>query len=242
MVKTAIQLYTLRNIDLPFAELLEAVAAVGFDGVEYAYRVTQEDPEAVSDVLAETGLESAGAHVAIDELENNLEETVQFYDTLGCENLVVPWLDEKFFATKEGIATATERLESIDSELAERDRTLHYHNHAHEYVDCDGRPGFLEFIDTTDIGLELDLGFIEVADDDPVERLRAVGDRCRLAHLKDFDTAAGESVPVGRGDLDIESCASTFSEIGGEWLIYEYEGEDALESLEEVASTMAELV
>lgn len=242
MVKTAVQLYTLRNVELPFDELLESVADVGFDGVEYAYRVTEEDPNEVAAVLEETGLESAGAHVAIDKLEENLDETVEFYDTLGCDNLVVPWLDEEFFSTKEGIDDAVGRLEQIDELLTERGRTLHYHNHAHEYVDCDGRPGFLEFIDVSEIGLELDLGFIEVAGDDPIERLRAVGDRCRLAHLKDFDVEAGDSVPVGQGDLDIEACASTFSEIGGEWLIYEYEGDEAMDSLDEVASTMARLV
>jgi len=242
MAKTAVQLYTLRDVDLPFDELLEAVANAGFDGVEFAYRVPDEDPEEVRAVLDETGLAAAGAHVHLEDLEDDFEETVAFYETLGVTNVVIPWLDEEYFATREGLDEAVERLSAVEADLAERGLDLHYHNHDQEYTDFDGAPGFFTFIDESDVGLELDLGFVLIGGDDPAERLRAVGDRCRLAHLKDVDADAGHSVPVGEGDLDVEGVSAAFEEIGGEWLIYEYEGEDPLASLDDAAATMRDLV
>ncbi|AGN00076.1 xylose isomerase [Salinarchaeum sp. Harcht-Bsk1] len=242
MAKTAIQLYTLRDVDLPFDELLEAVADAGFDGVEFAYRVPDEDPEEVRAVLDETGLEAAGAHVHLEDLEDDFEDTVAFYETLGVENFVIPWLDEEYFTSREGLDEAIERLSAVADDLAEEGYTLHYHNHDQEYSDYDGEPGFYTFIDESDFGLELDLGFVLIGGDDPAGRLRAVGDRCSLAHVKDVDADAGHSVPVGDGDVDIDAAAEAFAEIDGEWLIYEYEGDDPLESLDDAAATMRDLV
>ncbi|WP_248515293.1 sugar phosphate isomerase/epimerase family protein [Salinarchaeum laminariae] len=242
MAKTAIQLYTLRDVDLPFDELLEAVADAGFDGVEFAYRVPDEDPEAVRAVLDETGLEAAGAHIHLEDLEDDFEETLEFYETLGVSDFVVAWLDEEYFTSREGLDDAIERLSAADDRLAEHGHTLHYHNHDQEYSDFDGEPGFFTFIDESEFGLELDLGFVLLGGDDPAERLRAVGDRCSLAHVKDVDVDAGHSVPVGSGDVDIEAAAEAFGDIGGEWLIYEYEGDDPLASLEDASATMRDLV
>lgn len=241
MPAIAIQLYTLRDVDQSYPDLLRRVAEAGFDGVEFAYRVTEEDPTEVAAVLEETGLAAAGAHVEIDRLEDDLDGTLEVYETIGCSDIVVPWLDAKHFESPDAIDAAGDRLETLEADLADRGFTLHYHNHDHEYVACGDRPGFHAFIDRTTVGLELDLGFVHLAGDDPVERLRSVGDRCSLAHLKDVDVAAGESVPMGEGDLDIEGCADAFADIDGEWLIYEYEGEDPLASLDPVAERMRAL-
>ena len=240
MPRAAIQLYTLRDVDLPFDDLLRRVADAGFEGVEFAYRVTEEDPEAVVDTLDETGLDVAGAHVGIEGLEEDLEEAVAFYEALGCEDVVVPWLGASCFDSPEAVAATVERLSTIESDLEDRGIDLHYHNHDHEFVDLDGRFGFDLFVEESEIGIELDLGSALLGGDDPVVRLEDLGDRAPLVHLKDVDCEAGESVPVGEGDLDVAACAETFREQGGEWLIYEYEGENPLDSLDEAAATVRE--
>ncbi|WP_135365843.1 sugar phosphate isomerase/epimerase family protein [Halosimplex halophilum] len=242
MTRSAIQLYTLRNVDRPFTEILELVADAGFDGVEFAYRVTEADTDEVLATLESTGLDAAGAHVGIDELEDDFDETVAYYDELGVEHVVVPWLDAEHFASVEAVEAAAARLAKLADDLAERGMTLHYHNHDHEYTDLDDRTGFDAFLDETEIPVELDLGLALAAGDDPVERLRALGDRSRLVHLKDYDVDAGESVPVGEGDLDLEGIADAVADNGSEWLIYEYEGADPLASLERAADRTDDLV
>ena len=46
--RTAVQLYTLRDVEGSLESLLERVAAAGFDGVEFAYRLPESDPELLS--------------------------------------------------------------------------------------------------------------------------------------------------------------------------------------------------
>ena len=257
MTRAAIQLYTLRNVDRPFTEVLERVADAGFDGVEFAYRVTDADPDEVVDTLDETGLDVAGAHVGIEGFEDDFDETVAFYDDLGVENVVVPWLDAEHFESREAVAAAADRLAALDERLADRGMALHYHNHDHEFVPLDGEgdavegdavegsddgeTGFDAFVDATEFGIELDLGLALYAGDDVVARLRSLGDRSDLVHLKDFDAEAGESVPVGEGDLDLEGIASAVAENDSDWLVYEYEGEDPLASLDTAAERTRDL-
>jgi len=242
MTRSAVQLYTLRNVDRPFTEVLELVADAGFDGVEFAYRVTEADTDEVLATLESTGLDVAGAHVGIDELEDDFEETVAYYDELGVEHVVVPWLDAEHFESVAAVEAAAARLAKLADELAAHGKTLHYHNHDHEYTDLGERTGFDALVDETDFGIELDLGLALAAGDDVVERLRDLGDRSRLVHLKDYDADAGESVPVGEGDLDLDGIADAVADNDSEWLIYEYEGEDPIESLDRAGSRTNDLV
>ncbi len=241
MTDTAVQLYTLRNVDRPFAEVLELVADAGFDGVEFAYRVTDEDPEDVVAALDETGLDVAGAHVIVDSLQDDFDGSVGYYDALGVEDVVVPWLDAEHFETRQAVDETANLLADLQARLAERGMTLHYHNHDHEYTDLDGTTGFDAFVDATEFGVELDLGLALAAGDDPPARLRSLGDRSQLVHLKDYDVDAGESVPVGEGDLHLDAVAEAVDRNDSDWLIYEYEGEDPLDTLETAAGRTRDL-
>jgi sugar phosphate isomerase/epimerase len=241
MTEAAIQLYTLRNVDRPFTEVLELVADAGFAGVEFAYRVTEADTDEVVETIEATGLDVAGAHVGIDALEDDFEETVGVYEELGVENVVVPWLDAEHFESRHAVVDAANRLATLADRLDERGMTLHYHNHDHEYVELNGITGFDAFLDATAFGIELDLGLALAAGDDPAARLRSLGDRSRLVHLKDYDLAAEASVPVGEGDLDLAAVADAVDGNDSDWLIYEYEGEDPLDTLERAAERTADL-
>jgi len=235
-------MYTLRDVPLSFDGLLARVAEAGFEGVEFAYRVPEEDPDAVRRRLADVGLDAASAHVPIGKLEGgDAEPTREAYARIGCDDIVVPGLDAEYFRSETGIGRAVDRLDAAGSRLDAAGTELHYHNHDHEYADVDGRAGFLRFIEASDVSLELDVGFLKLAGDDPVERIDAVGDRCRLLHLKDVDLDAGKSVPLGEGDVDLEAVAAAFRRNGGEWLIYEYEGADPLATLGGAADRLREL-
>ena len=241
MARSAIQLYTLRNVDRPFTELLELVADAGFDGVEFAYRVTEAVPDDIAATLDKTGLDAAGAHVSIGDLEDDFQGTMAFYEQLGLENIVVPWLDVDCFESYDAVDASAERLSAIEEDLADYGMNLHYHNHDHEYTDLNGETGFDAFIDATDCGIELDLGLALNGGDDPVDRLHSLGDRSRLVHLKDFDADASESVPVGEGDLDLDNVAAAVDENDSDWLIYEFEGEAPLASLEQASERTNDL-
>ena len=235
MVRTAINLYSVRELDESTERILERVADAGYDGVQFSGGFGDATAEEVGDLLDELDLDVTAPHVGIEDLEENLEETyADYHDVLGCDGAVVPYLGEEHFESAEATDETAERLESLAGRLEERGWTLHYHNHAHEFVDLGETTAFERFIDETTIGIELDVGWAEVGGADPAELLRRLGDRAELVHMKDMDTSVERGfVEIGEGDVDMRACADAAREIGSEWLIYEHdEPENPIESIE----------
>jgi len=236
MVQSAIQLFTLRNVEKPVPELLEVVADAGFEGVEFYGPVEDADPEEVRATLAETGLEPLGTHVDIERLEEDPEEVATIYRDLGCEHLTAPYLPEEDFGTREAVEETAQRLDALADAVDDHGLSFHYHNHAHEFTDLGDTTGYEYLIERAEtVGFQLDAGTALERGQDPADLVRRLGDRATLFHCKDYDVGNGDSAPVGRGDLDVEACAAATTEAGTEWFIYEYEGEDPLETLDEAA-------
>ncbi len=236
MARTGIQLYSLRNVNVPFTDLLEIAADAGFQGVEYAHRVqeTSETVKEITTTLDERGLASVGAHVGISTLEEETAATAEFYRSLGCDDVVVPWLDAEHFETRRAVEATATRLESLADDLRAHGMNLHYHNHDQEFTDLGRTTGFEYLLEQTDdrVGIELDAGLALAAGADLRDLVSNLDGRTALFHAKDIDLASGEDVPVGEGDLDIASCARGFQAVGGKWLIYEYEQPDARDTLD----------
>lgn len=232
-MEIGINLYTLRDLDESLPLVLQRVAKAGYGGVEFAG--VESSP---SETLDETGLAVAGAHVPIDDLENEFETAVETYRELDCEHLVVPYLPESEFESIEAVEKTAGRLDDLDDLLAEEGFDLHYHNHDHEFTDLGETTGFEAFCDRSSVGLELDLGWIVAAGEPPTELLDRYADRVALVHAK--DTHEGTPVELGEGELDLEDCVRAARESSVEWLLYEHDTpEDPLESLECGAKTLA---
>lgn len=227
MARSAIQLYTLRAVDEPLDELLARVDDAGFEGVEYANRIDDADTDAVGAALEESGLESVAAHVGIDDLEDDLDDTVAFYRSLGCDHLVVPWLDPERFATEGDIETTANRLMRVAEAVDDRGMALSYHNHDHEFAAVNGRPAFERLAEATrePLGFELDCGWAAAAGADPTAVLDRWGDRMSLVHVSDAD-GTRSPVEVGDGVLDVRACAAAVKDHDVEWAIYEHDDPD----------------
>lgn len=221
MYETAFQLYSIADVKDKTDTILETVGELSYDGVEFAGFAGTID-EVVA-ALEETGLEAASAHVGIDALENNLDETLETYRALDCEHLVIPWLDPEAFESRDAVESTATRLAEIADELPPG-VTLHYHNHDHEFVEIDGYPALEHVIELTeDVRIEPDLGWIGVAGYDPVAFLDRHGDRISHVHVKDYDADAEEPVEGGDGELDTDALAAVARKNNVDWLIYEHE-------------------
>lgn len=233
MARPAIQLYTLRALDEPLDELLARVGDAGFEGVEYANRIGDADADAVRTALDQTGLESVAAHVGIDDLEDDPDDTVEFYRSLGCDHLVVPWLDPECFETEAAVAETADRLMAAAETVDDHGMALSYHNHDHEFAEVNGRPAFEHLAEATQepLGFELDCGWTAVAGVDPTAVLDRWGDRVTLVHISDADES-GSPTEVGDGVLDVAVCAAAAREHDVEWAIYEHDDpDDQMESV-----------
>ncbi|MFC6793338.1 hypothetical protein ACFQFH_02165 [Halobaculum halobium] len=74
----------------------------------------------------------------------------------------------------------------------------------------------------------------------PLALLSRHADRIDLVHLKGYDGAAGTTVPVGEGDLDLSAVARAARDHGVDWVIYEAEGgADTYDTLDAAAEVGA---
>jgi sugar phosphate isomerase/epimerase len=242
MARAGIQLFSLRDVDEPLPEILEQVAAAGYDGVEFAYRIYDADLDAVSETLEETGLDVAGAHVRTDRFENDLDDTVDLFETFSVQTLTIPGLDAEYFESLDGLEDVADSVEPIADGLDDREVDLLYHNHWHEFGNLDGRTAYEAFFEAAGgcIGPQVDVGNVALGDIDPVALIERLGDVPQV-HIKDVDLESRSSVPVGTGDVNINACADAGHEAGAEWFIYEHEGGDPLPTLETDAQAMLDL-
>jgi hypothetical protein len=92
-IPVALQLYSVRrDCQKDFDEALEQVAAIGFEGVEFAgyYNYAGRAAE-LRKRLDALGLKAAGTHIGLDTmLGDALAGTIDFHQAIGCRFLIVP--------------------------------------------------------------------------------------------------------------------------------------------------------
>lgn len=244
-MRLAIQLYTLRNLDEPLTATLQRLADTPYEGVQFAGLDGATTAE-LADALDDAGLDVAGAHVGLEDLETDPGGTVATYDALGCDQLVVPSYEREAFESDAGAREAGRRLSSLADALDADDAGLHYHNHTFEFTPLDDGTAFDAFAAAADgVGLEIDTGLASHAGVDPVALLERYGDRVSLVHLT--DSRAGEEdalhVDPGEGEVDVPACVEAAGDAGADWIIFEHGlTDDPLRSMERAAETLSPLL
>src|SRR5690606_21617434 len=80
-----------------FRGTLEAVARMGYDGVEFAGYYDTPATE-LKKWLDDLGLKCAGTHTGIDTLRgDNLQKTIEFNNTLDNPYLIIPGLSADYY-------------------------------------------------------------------------------------------------------------------------------------------------
>lgn len=224
-MRTAVQLYTLREIDGGLKAAIERVGEAGFDGVEFA-GLNGQAPTDLAELLADYDLAVAGAHVPIEELEEECEAIADTYGELGCGRFVVPSYEPAAFRSREGIEEAADRLSALADRLDDVGATVHYHNHTFEFKPLEEATAFDLLAEETDdrVGLEIDTGLAAHAGADPLALIERYGDRLSLLHLTDTrsDSPNTHHVDYGAGEVDLEACLESGREAGAEWVIAEH--------------------
>ena len=225
----ALQLYTLRNLQMPFDQLLGEVAAIGYKGVETTsnHGCTADQ---MNDLLDKHGLKVVSAHVGLPVFESAFDETIAFNQAIGSNTLVVPWVPE---AARGNSAADWQALGHKLAELSRRVQAaglrLLYHNHAFEMVPVEGRLAIdwlLEAAPT--VGFEIDLAWVQRGGQDGVKLLQRYAGRCTRIHCKDLAPEGQNQdqmgfADVGHGVLDWKSLLPAAKVAGGEWYIVEHD-------------------
>jgi|TARA_Y100000814_G_scaffold3004_1_gene3453 sugar phosphate isomerase/epimerase len=229
VLKTALQLYTVRNLPNGPETHFACAAEAGYTGVELLGDHGLES-EAMSELLEKYGLEPTSSHVALDELESNTDRVVGFHREIGTKLLVVPFLPVEL----RGNDTASwqmigRRLGLLGKTCREAGLNLGYHNHDFEMVSVGGATGLdiiLSAAASEDLFLELDIAWAVRGNRDPLELLDRYRGRCPRVHVKDLNPDRPEEqgwADVGDGILDWDILLPATVEAGTEWLVVEHD-------------------
>jgi len=227
---------------------IEKVAKMGYSGAQFA-GFGDHTAEEVKAKLDEVGMKAAGAHVQLDLLENQLEETLKFHETIENNLIIIPFLEEERRKSKEDYEKVAEILKDLGEKLHARGFTLAYHNHDFEFDVFDGKTGFEIIFENTDpnhLKMELDCYWVTYAGHDPLEVIEKYADRVVSLHIKDqkADTDGPNSIELGTGILPLADYVAKGKEVDAKWFVVEQEHftKDPLQSATENVKVLKELV
>jgi sugar phosphate isomerase/epimerase len=198
MARIGVQASTVKTA---FAELgpyeaMRRIAEVGYRSVEISQvAMTPENVEEMRRAQEDHGVEvvALSAMLAVppgitgESLETHLDKIVDDCRTLGTSILRIGMLPFDAMGSREKVLGFAHRAQELGGKLRAQGIDLYYHNHHVEFARFDGRL-MLEMIadEAPDVGLELDVHWIQRGGMDPVKVLARYAGRVRLVHLKDY--------------------------------------------------------
>ncbi len=257
-----IQVYGLRDLleNTPenFKSVMTKVKEMGYDGVELAGLYGLE-PEFVKKTLDEVGLTPFSAHVAFQEMMDDIDKVIADYSLIGVKYLVMPYMAEEYRpANPAGFKEFLPLLNEVGEKIHKAGMTFLYHNHDFEFVKLEnGKWGYDEMFDAIpaeNLQSELDTCWCDVATGEAPEFIKKYTDRIPVVHLKDYikkgevknmykligideeesdgDTGYFGFRPVGFGQMIWEPVLAAAMEANANWVIVEQDEHYELEPLE----------
>jgi sugar phosphate isomerase/epimerase len=235
-VKKGLQLYTVRfdAADDLYAVLTQ-VKAMGYDGVEFA-GLFGHDAADIRSHLDALGLKCIAGHVSLDMLTNSFDSTIATYKTLGCEFIVLGFLEEEHRHYGSTFDQTVARAENATAACREAGLPLAYHNHNFEFMNAEAGNGLdLLLSGAKSLQVQFDTGWLGIAGQDPVALLHKYVGRYTSVHLKDYLESKGtdyDFCPIGHGVLDYPSIIAAAVTGGAQWIIVDQDSDARRPALE----------
>ena len=242
-IPIGLQLYSVRAEcakDLP--AVLAAVAAMGYEGVEFAGYHDRSAAE-LRKLLDDNGLRCCGTHLDIEALTGDeLSRTVEFNKVLGNEFLIVASLPDGMLSDRQRCLETARAFNEISQQVGPEDMRVGYHNHATDLRLLDGATAWDMFFSEArpEVVMQLDTANMMEGGGDPVQCLRRYPGRAATMHLKEHSKTHPDAL-LGEGDVDWRAIFDIVEAQGAtEWFIVEYEG-DAIPPIVAVERCLARL-
>lgn len=257
-------------------ETMKRLHELGFRAVEVSQiPMTVENVQALKQASEEFNIEIAALSAGLEPmlpgapgetLSKDFEKIVEDCKTLNCNYIRIGMLPLNVMSDKDQILAFIERAEAMAERLAAHGIELYYHTHHIEFQKYDGEY-LLDMMknNTSKLGFELDVHWIQRAGVNPVTFIQEYKDRIALLHLKDYrigkldvneddlkDMAAFfhkftnliEFAEVGEGNLDIPAVIAAGLESGAKYFLIEQDdtyGRDPFDCLQTSAENLKKL-
>ncbi len=234
-----VQLYSFRDAMAKDARgTLEKIAGIGFKEIESArsdkglyYGLS---PDEIQMVCQDLGMKITSGHVALDDdFQNTMDQAV----ASGQEYVICSSMPTQG-QTVDNYKQVAERFNQAGEACKKMGLKFGYHNHAYEFETDNGDVLYEILMDNTEpdlVHMELDLGWVVAAGEDPLDYFERYPGRFPLWHLKDMNLDEKESTEFGKGGLDIAAMMAHEKESGVEHIFIEQEeyASTPFESMEE---------
>lgn len=244
-IPIALQLYSVRDdCANDLLGTIRQVAEMGYQGVEFA-GYHGHRAEDIRMILDDVGLKCAGTHAGHATLQDDqLAETIEFHQILGCENLVVPWLPEETRNTPEAVQATAEKLNEISAKLKPHGMRTGFHVHSGDMKPLSNGKCAWDLLGeytTADFIMQYDTANGMAGGADPVQPILDWPGRGITTHLKEWSGEHGAKV-IGEGQVPwaqvFEACESV---AGTQWYIVEHESYEGMTPLEAVEACLRNL-
>ncbi len=276
--KIGVQMMVLKDKvgELGIYDLIQQVAKMGYPSVEISQiPMTEENVNQLRKASLDFGVDISSCSATIDPmfpgmpgetLTNDFDKIVEDLRKLECRYLRLGMIPFSMIGNREGFIEFAKKAEDMGVRLKEKGIHLYYHNHHVEFQKLDGEWG-LDIIrnNTTNLGFELDVHWIQRAGLDPIKVIKDYKGRVNIIHLKDYrignlDLSALktgdmkkfftdfqniiEFAELGQGNLDLKGIIEAGLESGVEYFFVEQDdtyGKDPMESLKISRDHLVEL-
>jgi sugar phosphate isomerase/epimerase len=221
---------------------LRKVYAAGFREIEFAGFYGKPAAE-VGKLMKDIGFSLVSMHAGAGDIAKKGAEILADAKTLGLRYIVcsspgvtpekdkLPWEEKMKAVDLTDWKWNADLFNKFGKQVSEAGMTFGYHNHSAEFKKFDGKTAFDHLYEMTDpklVKIELDVGWAQVAQQDPIAILNKYRDRVVALHVKDVSKRESAdkdppSVALGEGVIDWKAVIGTAKKNGTKAFFYEQE-------------------
>lgn len=229
-VPVGLELYSVRDfLAKDLTGTVRAVAALGYEVVEFYSPYLQWTPQTAADVrklLDELGITCPSTHNGHTVFTpEGLKKAIDLNQAIGSKAIVMASAGPA--KTADDWKAVADRLNAAADTLRPLGMAAGFHNHAVEWKPVDGqRPmDILAARTATDVVLQFDVGTAVEAGADPIAWIKANPGRIKSLHCKDWAAGGkGYAVLFGEGDAPWKAIVEAAESVGGvEYYLIEQE-------------------
>ncbi len=213
--------------------VLEAVAKMGYEGVELAHSYYGHDAAAWRKLLDDNGLKSVGMHMGLPALQGDaFDKTIEIHKLLGTPYLIIASLPKKALESVAAIKETGKVFNDLSARLKPHGMKIGYHCHGGDFEQVAGKTAWERFGEATepDVLLQLDIGNCLGGGGDAIGMLKRFPGRSVTIHIKDHGGKPG--AVFGEGDVNWKDVFGILETTGGtKQYIIEEEGQEGPEAL-----------
>lgn len=242
-IPLGIQLWTVKSeAEKDLEGTLRKVYAAGFRDIEFAGYYGRA-PADLAKLMKGMGFSLASTHAGAADIAKSGDKIIADAKALGLKYIVcsspgvspekekLPWEERMKAVDLTDWKWNAELFNKFGKQVSDAGMVFGYHNHSAEFKKFDGKTAFDHLFAMTDarhVKIELDVGWVAVAQQDPLAILDQYKGRVIALHVKDIARRGADgkdppSVALGEGTVDWKKVLGTAHANGVKHYFYEQE-------------------